>query len=112
MSNTITPTRLSILLFQEGDWLCGRCLEYDFAVQARNLDDLRHDLERMVVSHIAISLQNGLEPFATLPRAPERYWDMFRRSKIVLPSQTFGFRVEDPKVELPSPEVRVAPLAA
>ncbi len=105
-------TRLSVLIFQEGDWLCGRCLEYDFATQAKSLDDLRYDLERIIASHIVISLKSGLKPFENIPRAPERYWEMFRRSKISLPPQAFGFRLDDQQVELPTPEVRVAPLAA
>lgn len=47
-----------------------------------------------------------------LRRAPEKYWDMFRRSKIALPPQTFGLRIGKKGVKLPSPEIRVAPLAA
>jgi len=55
--------KLRIVIFQDGEWLCAHCLEYDLATQAKNLDDLRYDLERMIVGHIAVSLANGLKPF-------------------------------------------------
>jgi len=82
--------KLRIVIFQDGEWLCAHCLEYDLATQAKNLDDLRYDLERMIVGHIAVSLANGLKPFRNGRRAPEKYWAMFRRSKISLPSIKFS----------------------
>ena len=105
-------TKLRVVIFQEGDWLCGHCLEYDFATQAKSLDALRFDLERMLVGHVAISLQNGLKPFGKRRRAPERYWRLFRRSKITLPQQSFGIKIKQRGVQIPTPEIRVAPLAA
>ena len=50
------------------------CLEYDFATQAKSLADLRYDLERMIVGHIAVSLENGLQPFGNARRAPKKFW--------------------------------------
>lgn len=105
-------TKLRIIIFQEGDWLCAHCLDYDFATQARSLEALRFDLERMIVGHVAISLENGLKPFANLRRAPEKYWTLFRRSKITLPEQRFGIKIKQRGVKIPTPEIRVAPLAA
>jgi hypothetical protein len=82
------------------------------ATQAKNLDHLRYDLERLMVGHIAISLKHGVKPFPYLQPAPKKYWDIFRRSRMVLPPQTFGLRVAKRGLKLPSPEIRVAPLAA
>jgi hypothetical protein len=108
----MTHTKLRVVIFQEGEWLCARCLEYGFATQAKSLDDLRYDLERMIVGHIALSLANGLKPFRNRRRAPEKYWTLFRRSKISLPQQSFGLRIRKRGVKIPRPEIRVAPLAA
>jgi hypothetical protein len=104
--------KLRIVIFQDGEWLCAHCLEYNLATQAKNLDDLRYDLERMIVGHIAVSLANGLKPFRNGRRAPEKYWAMFRRSKISLPQQSFGLRTKKRGVKIPTPEIRVAALAA
>ena len=105
-------TKLRVVVFQEGDWLCAHCLEYDFATQARSLDALRLDLERMIVGHVEVSLAHGLRPFASRRRAPARYWTLFRRSKITLPPQHFGIKIKQRGVTIPAPEIRVAPLAA
>jgi predicted RNase H-like HicB family nuclease len=105
-------TKLRIVIFQEGDWLCAHCLEYDFATQAKTLDDLRYDLERMIVGHIAVSLENGLEPFRDAHRAPKKFWTLFNRSKISLSRQSFGLKIKKRGVKIPTPEIRVAPLAA
>lgn len=104
--------KLRVVIFQEGPWLCAHCLEYGFATQAKILDDLRFDLERMIVGHIAISLAHGLKPFRNRRRAAEKYWTLFKRSKILLPPQSFGLRLKQRGVRIPTPEIRVAPLAA
>jgi hypothetical protein len=108
----MVATKLRIVIFQEGEWLCAHCLEYDFATQAKNLEGLRYDLERMIVGHIAVSLENGLKPFRNARRAPEKYWTMFRRSKISLPEKSFGLNIKKRGVKIPTAEIRVAPLAA
>jgi hypothetical protein len=105
-------TKLRVVIFQEGDWLCAHCLEYDFATQARSLDALRLDLERIIVGHVEVSFAHGLKPFANRRRAPEKYWTLFRRSRIILPPQRLGIKVKQRGVTIPIPEIRVAPLAA
>ncbi|MDP3768257.1 MAG: hypothetical protein Q8S13_09590 [Dehalococcoidia bacterium] len=106
------PPKLRVVVFQEGDWLCAQCLEYDLGTQARTLEALLADLQRVIWGHIAICAENDLKPFSMLRRAPKKYWDMFRRSKICLPPHTFGFKVSRRGVKLPRPEIRVAPVAA
>jgi hypothetical protein len=108
----MAATKLRIVIFQEGEWLCAHCLEYDFATQAKTLADLRYDLERMIVGHIAVSLENGLRPFKSARRAPKKFWTLFNRSKITLPRQSFGLNIKKRGVKIPTPEIRVAPLAA
>jgi hypothetical protein len=57
----------------------------------------------MIVGHIAVSLANGLKPFRNGRRAPEKYWAMFRRSKISLPQQSFGLRIKKSRPSPPDP---------
>ena len=102
--------KLRVVIFQEGEWLNAHCLEYDFATQAKTLDDLRYGIEQMVVGHIAISLANGLKPFKNERRAPKKYWTLFERSKIALPQQSFGLKLKKHGVKIPTPEIRVATL--
>ena len=108
----MTIKKVRVVIFQEGEWLCAHCLEYDFATQAKTLDKLRFGIERMFAGHIAISLANGLRPFKNERPAPKKYWALFERSKISLPPQRFGFKIKGCGVRIPTPEIRVASLAA
>jgi len=99
---------LSVLVLQEGEWLCARCLEHDLAVQAKTLPSIHARLHRMIVGHVAVRLAHGLRPFEDLPPAPRKYREMFNRSKITLPSQLFSFGIKNRAFKIPTPKVRVA----
>src|SRR5438128_8437533 len=42
------------VVFQEGDWLCAQCLEYDLVAQAKSLPRLYEALRRLIIGHIAV----------------------------------------------------------
>jgi hypothetical protein len=108
----MSQAKLRVVIFQEGEWLCAHCLEYGFATQAKSLEALRADLERMIAGHVAISLANGVRPFRHRRPAPEKYWALFRRSKISLPPQSFDLKLKKRGLKVPATEIRVAPLVA
>jgi hypothetical protein len=99
------------LVFQEGEWLCARCLEYDFVVQAKTLQQLSRALQLFIVGHIAVRVRHKQRPFRDLRRAPEKYWAMFRRSRLKLPTPMFklpavrshGFVVAPPQIRVAAP---------
>ena len=97
-------TRLRFVVLQEGDWLSAQCLEYDIATQARTFEDLAYELQRLIAGHIATSKKLHKRPFEGLPKAPPRFWDMFERSRIALPTQSLAFK---PPLRF-KPELRVA----
>lgn len=99
---------MSILVFQEGEWLCARWLEHDVAVQAKTLSSLHARLRRMIAGHIAVRLAHGRLPFDDLPPAPRKYREMFNRSKVTLPSEMLHVSVKSRAVKIPPPKVRVA----
>jgi hypothetical protein len=97
------------VVFQEGEWLCAQCLEYDLMVQAKNLKQLFRALQKIIVGHIAIRLRYHQQPFQDLPRAPEKYWAMFRRSRLELPAPMFKLRLLRSRgIVVAPPQVRVA----
>ena len=98
------------VVFQEGDWLCVQCLEYDLVTQAKSLPQLYKAFRRLIVGHIALRLQHSQQPFAGLSRAPRKYWKIFQRSRLALPTQMFTLRTRGFVVR-PS-ELRVAPSRA
>jgi len=100
-----------MVVYQEDEWVCIQCLEYDFGARARSYPDALYELKRVLAGHIAICVENDLEPFRNLPPAPERFVDMFNRSKITLPPEQLDFKIKTGGVEVLAPELRVAAAA-
>lgn len=69
------------VVFQEGGWWIGQCLEVDLATQSRRLEDLPGELERLLAVQLAASTEAGVAPFAGLAPAPRRFWDLYERAK-------------------------------
>jgi hypothetical protein len=69
------------ILFEDSGWWCAQCLEYDIAAQAKTVPALHDELERVLRSQIAVSLELGREPFEGLPRAPQRFFDMYQSAR-------------------------------
>ena len=92
------------VLFKEGDWWVAQCLDVDIAAQAKTERELRDELGRVLVGRIMAGEKLGVDPFATLPPAPRRYWEMFfsaqSQPKMILPFMTQSLSRSLPEVEL------------
>jgi hypothetical protein len=93
MANPPNVFNISAILFQEGEWWSAQCLEYDVAAQARTLPELRYELERVLTSHVLISLENGQAPFDGLKPGPQRFWDMYAAAKLRIEGDELPFRL-------------------
>jgi hypothetical protein len=71
-------TKIHVVIFRNGPFLIAQCLEYDIATQARELKELLYDVERILSAHILVASQDGSEPFAKIPKAPKRFWQMYK----------------------------------
>ena len=110
-SRARTAKRYAIraVVFQEDDWLCAQCLEYDLVAQAKNLQQLSRALQRLIMGHVAVRLHHKLQPFRDLPRAPEKYWTMFRQSRLALPAPMFRLSaLRSRGVVVAPPQIRIA----
>jgi hypothetical protein len=108
-ARTARKYAIRAVVFQEGEWLCAQCLEYDLVAQARSLRQLSRALQRLIVGHVAVRLRHKQPPFRDLPRAPEKYWAMFRRSRLVLPAPLFRLRaLRSHGIVVAPPQIRVA----
>lgn len=97
------------VVFQEGDWLCVQCLEYNLVAQAKSVQQLSKALQRLIAGHVAVRLRHKQEPFRDLPRAPEKYWAMFRRSRLILPAPMFRLgALKSHGVIVAPPQLRIA----
>jgi hypothetical protein len=75
-----TNDAIHAVIFRNGEWWVAQCLEYDIATQARELRDLLNEVERIVAAHILVADKDGMEPFANLPKAPKRFWQMYKNA--------------------------------
>jgi hypothetical protein len=108
-ARTAKPYAIRAIAFQEGEWLCARCLEYGFVVQARTLPQLSRALQLFLVGHIVVRLHHNQRPFHDLRRASEKYWAMFRQSRLRLPAPMFKIGVlKSNGVVVAPPQIRIA----
>jgi hypothetical protein len=97
------------VVFQEGDRLCAQCLEYDLVAQAKSLPRLCLALQQLIMGHVALRIHHKQQPFRDLPRAPEKYWAMFRRSRLALPAPMFKLSaLKSHGVVVAPPQIRIA----
>lgn len=76
-SKRMKTIHIRAVLFQESGWWCGQCLEHDVATQARTFEELKSELVRALTIHADIAMERGQEPLSALPRAPDRYFQMY-----------------------------------
>ena len=97
------------VVFQEGEWLCAQCLEYDLVAQAKTLPKLCRALQQLVVGHVAVRLHHNQRPFRDLPRASAKYWTMFRDSRLAIPAPMFNLAaLKTHGIVVAPPQVRIA----
>ena len=110
-TRTRTPKKYAIraVVFQEGSWLLAQCLEYDLVAQARNLRQLSRALQVLIAGHVAVRLRHKQPPFRDLPRAPDKYWTMYRQSRLPLPAPVFRLdKLKSRGIVVAPPQLRVA----
>ncbi len=96
-------------MFREKDRWVAQCLDIDIAVQAKAEGDLPYELGLTLVGRILAADKLGIDPFEGLPRAPKRYWDMFRNARSQ-PQKILPFLVAEKPLSrsIPSLELRAA----
>jgi hypothetical protein len=103
-----------VVVFQDQDWVCAQCLDYDLAARAKTLDNCLYEFQRVMMGRIAIAVEHGVPPFEGVPPAPRRFWDWFEQSRIPLvrAPESFAATAQALGVEVQPPQIRVAHLQA
>lgn len=66
-------TSVKVLIFRDCEWWVAQCLEYDVAAQARTLNDVQYEFQRVFIGRIAAAQELGIDPFEDILPAPEEY---------------------------------------
>src|SRR5262249_23489294 len=85
---------LKAVIFKENDWWVGQCLEHDIVAQAKSVKELVYEVQKAIVGHIVVCMQEGLQPFSSTHKAPDKYWGMFLEG--------VPFQPKMPKMDLPN----------
>jgi len=84
--------RLHAVVFRHGDWLIAQCLEHDIAAQARSNAELYYEIKRLLVAHLFRADDVTAEPFPGIPKAPKRFWQMYKAATMKLaPLEDYDF---------------------
>jgi len=113
VKNMTTAFDISVVLFEDGDWWCAQCLEYDISAQAKSLPELRYELERVLFSHVCAGVQEGREPFEGLGKAPKKFWQMYASADLRVEADDLVFSTPTPDAVPPViAKMKVAELMA
>ena len=72
-----TIGQIRAVLFEEGGSWSAQCLDYDIAAQAKTFLEIHNELARVLVAHVAASVQLGRQPFLGINAAPQRFWELY-----------------------------------
>lgn len=68
------------VVFQDRGWWVAQCLEYDLCTSAKDRKELTRKLASQLRLQMILDLNRGKRPFQDLPRAPQRFWEMYSGS--------------------------------
>lgn len=97
-----------VLFFEHDTSWAAQCLERDIAMQAKTLQDLLYEVERVLVAHFALAEALGLEPFEGIPRAPETFWRLYKNSPVTVGVSKLQFKLDGSSRRLAPPAIRIA----
>lgn len=69
----------AIVSRENGRWVA-QCLEYDLCTSARDRRELTRKLAPRLRLQMTINFLKGNKPFQDLPRAPQKFWEMYSGS--------------------------------
>lgn len=73
-------TTIHVVVFEDRGWWVAQCLEYDLCTSSKNLKDLPRQIASQLRLQVALDQKNGRQPFAELPRAPQKFWDLYQQA--------------------------------
>jgi len=62
-------------------WWSAQCLQYDIATQARTLEGLIYEIQRVIMGQFVVSKELGGEPFVGIKPAPQIFWQIYDDAK-------------------------------
>lgn len=103
---------LQVVLIEDETGWTAHGLQYSLSASAPTLSEVLYAFERAVVGHIAVANDQGLEPFQSIPPAPQKVWDLWNAGRTLQFDPFPNFRVDRGlTLPRPHPEFRLASAA-
>src|SRR2546426_9529274 len=96
------------VVFQEGEWLCAQCLEYDLVAQAKSLQQLSRALQGAPAAHRRARSRPAPPQAAALPRSAPRTGEVLGDVQTV-PTEAPRADVQARRTEVARRRSRTAP---
>lgn len=66
------------VVFYDRGWWVAQCLEHDLCTSSKKREELPRKLIAQLRTQIAADSLRGKRPFEDLPKAPERFWQLYQ----------------------------------
>ena len=76
----VESVSIRAVVFQDGERWTAQCLEYDLCTSAKDRKEIARKLASQLRLQLMLDLTRGVKPFEALPRAPQRFWEMYSGS--------------------------------
>lgn len=70
---------LTVLFIRQGRFYIAQALEHDISAQGSTIRRAKHAFEQAFIGRVLLDRRMKREPLSNTPRAPERFWELFRR---------------------------------
>ncbi|HEX7185804.1 MAG TPA: hypothetical protein VF756_28525 [Thermoanaerobaculia bacterium] len=67
------------VVFYDREWWVAQCLEHDLCTSSKKREELPRKLIAQLRTQIAADSLRGKRPFEDLPKAPEKFWRLYKK---------------------------------
>lgn len=76
------PISLRVLVTHEDGWWVARGIEHDIAACATSTEELQYEFDRVLMAHVFLDLDRGVQPLSEMPAAPASVAEKWERGMI------------------------------
>jgi hypothetical protein len=93
-SHQVNLPPLNVLFFKEQEFWVAQCLQFDVTAQGKTIPEARRSFERVLVAQIICDLEEKRPPLSSVPRAPTKFWQQFRKASALAEREPIPFPEE------------------
>ncbi len=99
--------QLKVIVFNEKTgnyniWVA-QCLDFDITAHGEKLEDALYEFDRLFFGQIQAALDAGVTPFKSIPKAPDFFWNLYKKAPLEVKAvdDEFRFRLKKKPPTMP-----------